>query len=485
MALPTILDEILRWKREEVEQRKHAVPLETLRLAVDDAPPCRDFAAALRAPGVSLIAEVKRASPSKGLLRPDLDAAALAREYEAHGAAAISVLTDERYFRGSLDDLRAIRSAVGLPLLRKDFILDPYQVYEARAAGADAVLLIVAALDDGELRSLHDLIHDLGMATLVEVHNAAELARALRIQPRMVGVNNRDLRTFQVDLETTARLRPSVSADVLLVAESGIHTRADVERLGAIGADAMLVGESLVRAPDVGKQIRQLLEAPRNTQHATRVKICGLTNLDDARCAAAAGAGFLGFIFHPQSPRYVAPERVAFITRAVRSEFGPQTPRFVGVFVNESVERVRSVLDAAGLDLAQLHGDEPPDTVRHLQPHAFKAIRPQSRDDAQASAAAYCDIVAADERLPQLLLDAYHPERYGGTGLQTDWDLARAIAPTCRLLLAGGLAPENVADAVAEVRPWGVDVSSGVEREKGVKDHSRVWAFVQAARGAA
>jgi len=258
MASKTILDEIIHWKRDEVTRLKRAWPAETVRAEMATAPPPRDFCAALRAPGVRLIAEVKRASPSKGLLRPDLNAADLAREYEANGAAAISVLTDEHFFRGSLDDLRAVRRNVSLPVLRKDFVLDPYQVHAARAAGADAVLLIVAALDDGDLAMLHRLIQQLGMAALVEVHNKAELERALEIGPRLVGINNRNLRTFEVNLETTARLRPHVPAGVVLVAESGVHTRADVARLAAIGADAMLVGEALVRAADVGRKVRQL-----------------------------------------------------------------------------------------------------------------------------------------------------------------------------------------------------------------------------------
>jgi indole-3-glycerol phosphate synthase len=259
MALPTILDEILRWKREEVYRCKRAKPLEVLRSELEQAPPVRDFAAALRAPGISLIAEVKRASPSKGPLRPGLDATTLAREYEANGAAAISVLTDERYFRGSLDDLRAVRRSVDLPVLRKDFVTDAYQVYQARAAGADAVLLIVAALSDDELQILYDLVCELGMTALVEVHDEAELDRALRIEPRVIGVNNRDLHTFNVDLETTAHLRAQVPADVILVAESGIHTRADVERLAAIGVDAILVGESLVQAEDTRRKIQELI----------------------------------------------------------------------------------------------------------------------------------------------------------------------------------------------------------------------------------
>jgi indole-3-glycerol phosphate synthase len=259
MTSKTILDEIIRWKRDEVAQLKLTYPVEVVQIAITLAPPPRDFSAALRAPGVSLIAEAKKASPSKGVIREDFDAAALARTYEANGAAAISVLTDEHFFQGSLSYLRAVRRNVGLPVLRKDFVLDPYQVYEARAAGADAVLLIVAALSDDDLEALHRLVHQLGMAALVEVHDEAELERALKIEPRIIGVNNRNLRTFEVDLETTARLRSLIPADVVLVAESGVHTRDDVARLAAIGANAMLVGEALVRAADVGRKVRQLV----------------------------------------------------------------------------------------------------------------------------------------------------------------------------------------------------------------------------------
>lgn len=263
MATATILEEIIDWKRGEVERCKAALPPELVQAEAAQAPAPRDFVGALRQRGVSLIAEVKRASPSKGLLRPGLDAASLARAYEANGAAAISVLTDQRYFQGSLDDLRAVRQTVSLPLLRKGFIVDPYQVYQARAAGADAVLLIVAALDDGALQTLHRLAEDLGMAVLVEVHDAAELFQALKIEPvhgrRIVGINNRNLCTFEVSLETTARLRPLVPEDALLVAESGIHTLADVERLATLNVDAMLVGEALVRADNVGEKVRELV----------------------------------------------------------------------------------------------------------------------------------------------------------------------------------------------------------------------------------
>ena len=258
MRHSTILDEIIAHKREEVALQKQVKPLDAWKAGAEAPPPPRDFLAALRAPGVSLIAEVKKASPSKGLLCLDFDPVRLAHAYAANGAAAISVLTDTRFFQGSLNDLRAVRQAVDIPLLRKDFVVDAYQVYEARAAGADAALLIVAALDDVTLHDLYALISQLGMAALIEVHNAAELERALALHPRLIGVNNRDLRTFHVTLDTTAALRPRVPDDIVLVAESGIHTPEDVARLAAIGVDAMLVGEALVTAEDVGKRVRDL-----------------------------------------------------------------------------------------------------------------------------------------------------------------------------------------------------------------------------------
>jgi indole-3-glycerol phosphate synthase len=259
MARPAILDEILRWKRAEVQRSQAALPLQAVQAAAAQAAAPREFAAALRRSGISLIAEIKRASPSKGPLRPDLDAVALARTYAQAGASALSVLTDEHYFQGSLEDLRSVRHNLGLPVLRKDFTIDPYQVYEARAAGADAILLIAAALDDEALASLHRLAVELGMAALVEVHSEAELARALKLGPAIIGVNNRDLQTFEVSLDTTARLRPLVPAGVALVSESGLHSRGDVARLEALGVDAILVGEALVRARDAGDKIQELI----------------------------------------------------------------------------------------------------------------------------------------------------------------------------------------------------------------------------------
>jgi indole-3-glycerol phosphate synthase len=271
----TILDRIVAHKREETALRRAALPQATWEERARSQPPALDLAAALRQPGVRLIAEVKRASPSRGLLKPDLNPGLLARTYARHGAAAISVLTDQRFFQGSLEDLMAVKRMnciqgalakedYRLPVLRKDFILEPYQVYEARAWGADALLLIAAALDGGadrQLADLLDLTHDLGMEALIEVHSGEELERVLSLGPRIVGINNRDLRTFRVDLETTLRLRSRIPPDVVVVSESGVREPADVRRLAEAGVDAVLVGETLVTAHDVGATVQGLVAA--------------------------------------------------------------------------------------------------------------------------------------------------------------------------------------------------------------------------------
>jgi indole-3-glycerol phosphate synthase len=257
----TILDRIVADKREELAAAHRLVPLAGLKARLPQAPPSRPFADALHRDSLRLIAEVKKASPSRGLLREDFDPVALARSYAEAGAAAVSVLTDEPHFQGSLDHLASIRSALpdGPPLLRKDFLFDPYQLYEARARGADAVLLITAVLDSALLAELLGLATTLEMDALVEVHDGPELERALAVGARLVGVNNRDLRTFDVDLATTERLRPLIPPEVTVVAESGVSTRADIERLQARGVHAVLIGEALVTAPDPAAKIRDLM----------------------------------------------------------------------------------------------------------------------------------------------------------------------------------------------------------------------------------
>jgi indole-3-glycerol phosphate synthase len=261
----TILDTIFATKHEEVARRSQARPLVEVRRLAETAAPALDFGAALRRSGqqapLRLIAEIKHASPSKGVLVQDFQPLRQAAAYQAAGAAAISVLTDEPYFQGGLAVLTAVAGLAGHPpLLCKDFLYDPYQVYEARAAGADAVLLIAAALEAAQLDELQSLAHTLGMAALVEVHNQVELEKAFACRSAIVGINNRDLHTFQVNLETCLALRAGIPEGMLSVAESGIHSHADVTRLAQAGFDAMLVGERLMTAPDPASAIRELLQ---------------------------------------------------------------------------------------------------------------------------------------------------------------------------------------------------------------------------------
>ena len=256
----TILDEIVASKRHEVAAARRRMPLEELEAQAAEAPPVRDFRAALAGPGpIQLIAEVKKASPSAKVIRADFDPVAIARTYQEHGAACISVLTDAPYFQGHLSYLARVRASVAIPLLRKDFLIDEYQVVEARLAGADAILLIAEILDDETMATLLERARALGMAALVELHDPANLPRVLAAGADLVGINNRDLRHFATDIEHTLRLRDQVPPEVVLVSESGIRTRADVERLEAAGVSAILVGESLMRAADIGLAVERLL----------------------------------------------------------------------------------------------------------------------------------------------------------------------------------------------------------------------------------
>lgn len=253
-----ILEEILAHKQGEVALAKARLPQGEIEARARTAGPVRPFLVKRRG-ATQIVAEVKRMSPSKGVIREDFDPAAIARAYAEAGASAISVLTDEKYFGGANAHLAAVREAApGVPALRKEFLIDPYQVFESRALGADAALLIAAALGEGQFKELHALAEELGMAALVEVHDEADLRKALAVRPRFVGVNNRDLRTFRVDVETTVRLLPAIPSACVVVAESGIEDRAQIERLEAAGVDAFLIGESLMRERDIGAKLRAL-----------------------------------------------------------------------------------------------------------------------------------------------------------------------------------------------------------------------------------
>jgi indole-3-glycerol phosphate synthase len=258
--MPSILDDIYAAKRAELAEQKRIAPLAGVKRAALATPQPRDFVGALAKSRLAVIAEIKRASPSRGDILPGLDPVAIARDYVDSGAAAISVLTD-RHFKGSLEDLRIVRKAVGIPLLRKDFMFDPYQVYEARAAGADCILLIAAMLEEREVRDLLALANDLGLATLLEVHNEIEFRLAERIGARLIGINNRDLHTFVTDIAVSERLLAGYRGESLVVAESGINTPAEVRRLHAAGARAFLVGESLLRGGQPRARLGELVHS--------------------------------------------------------------------------------------------------------------------------------------------------------------------------------------------------------------------------------
>ncbi|MFO1020821.1 MAG: indole-3-glycerol phosphate synthase TrpC [Planctomycetales bacterium] len=260
MSEQDVLKTIVDHKRTEIREAEERVSRADLEARLSSAPPVRDFVRALRdASGMGLIAEVKKASPSAGLIRADFDPVAIAKTYEQHGANCLSILTDEKFFQGALDYLIQVRAAVSLPVLRKDFILDTYQVLEARAAGADCILLIAECLDDCRMRELYFYASELGMDCLIEIYDPENLDRVLKLEPPLIGVNNRNLRTMITSLDHTLTIAPKVPAGTILVSESGIKTHADVAHLQSHGVRAMLVGESLMRSPDIGQAVDQLL----------------------------------------------------------------------------------------------------------------------------------------------------------------------------------------------------------------------------------
>ena len=466
-----VLSKIIAKKRERVEEAKQTVSLDHVRSdayvkRVSSTP--HALSRALQIDGINIIAEFKRRSPSKGVIRADADLPWIARSYQAGGAAAMSVLTEQDYFDGSLADLREVKDTVGLPVLRKDFVFDEYQVYESAAAGADAILLIVAALDDRQLESLRRLAEDLlDMDALVEVHNADEMKRATDSGAKLIGVNNRDLRTFEVSLETSVNLASLAPRDALLVSESGLNDTADLLRLKEYGFHGFLIGESLMRAVRPSRKIAQLRSA---IPEQVFVKICGVTNLDDALAAVNAGADALGFNFYRLSPRYISPHAAREIIRQL-----PENILKVGVFVNEAPEMVLQIAEEAGLTALQLHGDESPGYCHEFDDYyVIKALGVMK--DVDLNKAASYDIDA-------IMLDTKDDELRGGTGRTFDWSIANGVHKLMpEFFLAGGLSPENVADAITTVRPYAVDACSSLEISPGRKDHARMRAFVEAAR---
>jgi indole-3-glycerol phosphate synthase / phosphoribosylanthranilate isomerase len=383
------------------------------------------FRDALSASGLAAIAEVKRRSPSAGDLRPDADPARLAAQFSNAGAAAISILVDDR-FGGSLDDLKAARAATMAPLLAKGFFTEELELLKAKVAGADAVLVLLRDVDDQRAAALMSYARELGLETLVEAHDAVELERAVALGAEVIGVNARDLSTFEIDRTAQLELIARMGAhDGVIVAESGVHSRAQGAAAELAGADAILIGSALMRAEDPAARLRDILSRPL-------VKVCGLTRRDDVDAAVDAGADMLGFILARDSPRGA---------REVLPV--PDDRLSVAVFVGEAEE--------AGSDLVQLYARE--------------EGRVRGRD---AVLLRDGETVAHVVDLPWEEQDPLH--------------FQRAAVTEGRVMLAGRLGPENVREAVRAVRPWAVDAASKLETKPGIKDHAKVRAFVEAAR---
>ena len=458
MAERGILEAIVERKRRDVSARLAGSSVESLRSQAE--PSRRSLRAALARPGARFIMEVKRASPSQGLLRDQADPQSIAAAY-AGAADAVSVLTDNPFFHGSLDDLAKVRSVFDGPILAKDFVVDPRQVPEARRHGADAVLAMLSVLTPAEAEQVIAEARRLGMEVIVEVHDEAQVEQALALDAPIIGINNRDLHTLEVDLAVTERLAPLIPADRLVVAESGIGGRADVDRLAG-HADAFLVGSSLMRSPNPGRAARSLAFG--------RVKVCGLTSAADARLAAGR-ATHGGMIFVAESRRRISRSEALPVAEAARAS-GLET---VGVFRNTRLMQVAETARALALDVVQLHGEEDPDYIA--------ALRHRVGGDPEIWA-----VSAVGARQPyrrtgadRTIYDSERDGRCGGTGRAFDWARLRDSGALGADVVAGGLFPGNAA-AAARLGAFALDVNSGVESAPGRKDEVKIQAFFEALR---
>jgi indole-3-glycerol phosphate synthase/phosphoribosylanthranilate isomerase len=497
-------------------------------------------------PAMCLAAEFKRASPSKGLIAANLDSAEQGVKYANAGAGVISVLTEERWFKGGLDDLRGIREATQKSgadrpaILRKDFVTTKYQILEAAANGADSILLIVAVLPLGLLKELIDYARNLGMEPLVEVHALCELDVALESGAKVVGVNNRNLHTMKLDLAQTEKVANAITdkgvklgQDVILCALSGMSNAHDVDRYRNQKVQMCLIGESLMRAADPAEAIKGLCLHPDDYASQKRgggaythglkiVKICGLTNVEDALAACRAGANLLGVIFAEKSKRKVGVDGARQIVEAVR-KFGERSdrvsievesngtalsslveksmaleqasrrPLVVGVFQNQPLEYVKQMVDECGLDMVQLHGQEGMEAAnaKNFGVPALRVVDIESGGNGEQRKGSELaeDILSKVTADPlAILLDTSikGAKEGGGTGVTFDWSIAESLQSLgLPVIIAGGLTPDNVGEAVASVRPWGIDVAGGVEAGPGKKDLKKVEKFVSGARSAA
>ncbi len=497
-----VLEEIAARRASDVAAELGEVTYRELARAAAAAPPPRDAAIRLARPGLHLVAEVKRSSPSAGVIDAIADPVARARAYEAGGAAVISVLCEPHWFGGSVVDLRAVRAAIAAPVLAKEFVVDPRQLPILRAAGADLVLLLAALHPARRLADLASRARDLGLEPLVEVHAERELDAALATGARLIGVNSRDLRTLEVDHDYPLRIRERIPDDRLTIAESGAREPATVARWRAAGYDAALVGEALVRAADPRAAAAAFVAAgavPDDLGAAHRiplVKICGIVDEAGLDAALAAGADAIGLNFVAGTPRALSLEEGAALARRARAAGGARTPTIVAVTSGATAELLAGIAMSVDPDVIQHHGDPTPDQVAASTRPAWAVLALPAVAPAAAAAreALVADavqragaLVAAGAR--RIVLDTAGGPHPGGTGTRADPSLAAAVAREVPVILAGGLSPASVAPALLAIPAVGVDVASGVEAprlpgERPRKDPLAVALFVKRARAA-
>lgn len=472
----TILDELAFEAKRRVEQANNKEEMKQQALSMEKGNFA--FERALKKPGLSFICECKKASPSKGLIAQDFPYVQIAKDYEMAGADCISVLTEPKWFLGESTYLQEISQNVSLPCLRKDFVVDPFMIYEAKVLGASAVLLICSILSQDELQQFIALCDQLGLSALVEVHDEKEIQMALQAGARLIGVNNRNLKDFSVDTNNSAKLRQLIPSEVLFVAESGIKKAEDVAYLQEIGADGVLIGESLMKAENKKMKIdelKSLLKEPKSestshqkanliTPFMAKVKLCGLSCIEDIQIVNRLKPEYIGFVFAPKSKRRIDRQQA----QKLRASLDPSIA-VVGVFVDEKIEEIASLLEENVIDIAQLHGKEDPNYLQALRQLTkkplWKAIQIQERQDIQKANESLADLILLDAGM--------------GSGTSFDWSFLKEVNRP--YFLAGGLDTINIHEALS-LHPYGVDVSSGIETN-GRKDALKMEAFIAATRG--
>lgn len=478
-----ILDKIIEATKIRVAQEKQVESPESVKAAavalpVDTGFP---FEAALRQQDFNFICEVKKASPSKGIIAEHFPYLEIAKEYEVAGAAAISVLTEPDFFKGDKKYLQEIASTVKIPVLRKDFIIDEYQIYQAKVWGASAILLICACLDVPTLTKFRELADSLGISSLVEAHDEKEVQMAIDCGARIIGVNNRNLKDFTVDVQNSVRLRNLVQDDVIFVSESGLETPEDIQVLRDNNIGVALMGETFMRSPN---KVEKLAYLYGSTYYTPKVKMCGISKVETIPAVVEAKPDYMGLVFAP-SKRQVTVDQAKTLVEELHKQY---TKRYnngaeqsnndeiktVGVFVNETLDNLVSIATEANLDVVQLHGDEDEAFIQSLKERTnvevWKAVQIRSAADAEAW---------IDSRADMLLFDAYHKDERGGTGEVFDWSCLDEFERP--FMLAGGIDSTNVARAIRTVRPYGIDISSGIETD-GVKDDEKIKAFTNIVR---